>query len=134
MTIGHTRDGVTEDLDGRFREVLVVMRSTCLAEIFEQPGSRRARFRVQLGLDPSEFAELLKALVGTGPASQEHGTIGARILWHDASDVGVDDTIYRPVEGLAGFHPAIEKPSPPRLFLALAIWRFPLPRDVAHNG
>ena len=93
MTIGHTRDRVTEDLDGRFREVLVVIRSTCLAEIFEQPGSRLTRFRVQLGLDSSEFAELLKTLVGTGPASQEHGIVGTRFLWHDASDVGMNGEV-----------------------------------------
>ena len=131
MTIGHARHGVTEDLDGRFREMFVVIRSTCLAEIFEQPGSRLTRFRVQLGLDSSEFAELLKTLVGTSPASQEHGIVGTRVLWHDTSDVGVHDTIHRPVEDLACFHPSIEEPSPPRLFLDLAIWRLPLPRDVA---
>jgi hypothetical protein len=45
--------------------------------------------------------------------------------------VGVDEPIHRPVESLPRFHPSIEEPSPSRMFLDLAICRFPLPRDMA---
>ena len=51
MTIRHARDGVAEDLDGRFRQVLVVVRRTGLSQILEQPRRRLTGFCVQLGLD-----------------------------------------------------------------------------------
>ena len=57
----------------------------------------------------------LFSVVAARPASQEHRTIGVRILWHDASDVGVDDAIHRPVKGLARLHPPIEEPSESRV-------------------
>ena len=42
----------------------------------------------------------------------------------------MNDTIHGSVERLSRLHPAIEQPSPTRLFLDFSIRRLPIPRDV----
>jgi hypothetical protein len=102
----------------------------------ERPSWRGGRLRpVRCGGNRGTHGDLqgpwtlrrLEAGVRAGPAAEEDGGVGPRVVRHDASEVRVDDSVHRPVERLAGLHPAVEEPPPGRLLLGLAIRRLSAP-------
>ena len=81
MTIGDSANRMTEDLDRRLRDVLVVVRRTRLSKILEHPGLVFAGFDVRLGLDAGEIAELLGIdAFGREPPPRNTGSSGADSL------------------------------------------------------
>src|SRR5262249_58420637 len=56
VPIGDPADGMTQDLDGRLRQVLIVVCRTSLAEILELPGFLRAGLDVYPRFDAGELA------------------------------------------------------------------------------
>ena len=123
-------DRVAEDLDRRLGDVLVVVRRARLPQVLQLPGLLLAGLDVQPRLDAGEVAQRLEASVRARPAAEEDGGVGARVLRHDALEVGVHDAVHRPVERLAGLHPAVEQPPPGRPLLDLAVRRLPIPDHV----
>src|SRR5262249_4306948 len=113
MAVGDPADRVTEDLDRRLRDVLVVIRGTSLAKVLELPGFFRAGLHVRSRPNTREGAKLLKP--GIGPRSAAEKDSGVRIdsLRYDTPQMRVYDPVHRPVEGLARLHPAVEQPPPP---------------------
>src|SRR5271157_238667 len=112
VAIGDSANRMAEDLNRRLRKVLIVVRGTSLAEVLEHPGLVFTILHVCLGHDAGQIAELPKSSVRARSSPKEKRIVGARILRHDALDVGVDDAIHRPVKSLARLHPTVEEPSP----------------------
>ena len=56
VTIGDSSCGMAKDFDGRLGEMLVVIRRTSLAKIFEHPGLFFSGLDTRLRFDPGEVA------------------------------------------------------------------------------
>ncbi len=100
-----------------------VLGCACFSEVFQHPGFYFARLDVRFGNDASQITQLSKSQVRTRSTTGKDGIIEARILGHDALDVGVDSTIHRSIKRLPRFDAAIEDPAPAAAFFHLSIWR-----------
>src|SRR5436190_1269325 len=103
---------MSKDFDGRFGHVLVVVRGASLAEVLELPGLVLAGLDVGLELYSGQPAEFPETSIRTRPPAQEDGSIGLKVLRHEALNVRVDDTVHRSVERLPGLHSAVVEPTP----------------------
>src|SRR5262249_12432180 len=89
VAIGDCADRMAEDLDRGFGNVLIVIRRTRLAKIFQLPRLVFASLNVDPWLDAGKATEFLKSSIGACSSAEEHGMVGTRALRHDALDVGV---------------------------------------------
>ena len=87
MPIRDTADAVAQNLDRRFRHVLVVVGRRSFSQIFQNPEFLLTRFNILLGLHSRQFAQELKLLVGPRSAAMENWFVGLGCFWPDALEV-----------------------------------------------
>ena len=71
VAIRDPADGMAEDLDRGFRDVLVVVCCACLPQVLQLPRLLLAGLDIQLRLDAGEFAQRLEASVRAGAIAEE---------------------------------------------------------------
>ena len=92
--------------------MLVIVRRTRFAQVFEQPGLFFSGLNVLLGTNAGQLAQILESRVWTRASAKEYGSFRERIVWHDTLEVGMNRPVHRTVKSLIGFDPAVENPSP----------------------
>lgn len=112
MTVRDSTDGMAENLDGRLRNVFVIVGRACLAEILQVPWDLLASFNVQFRTNGSELAKSDKRCIGPTTSSAKHWIIGFWRLRHDVANVFMNDTVHRTVERLASLDSPKINPSP----------------------
>ena len=80
---------MTKDFDRRFGHVLIVVPCASLAEILELPGLVLAGLDVRLELYSGQPAEFPETSIRTRPPAQEDGSMGLKVLRHEALNVSV---------------------------------------------
>ena len=121
VPIRHAANRMTEDLDRRFRHVLVVVRRRSFSQIFQHPQFLFTGLYILLWPDSRQFAQELKLFVGTRSATGENWFVRLRRFRSDALQVSVNNAVHRPVKLLVGLHAAVVQPTVPTLF-ALTVW------------
>ncbi len=112
VPVSDTTDRVTEICDRRLGHVLVVVSRACFPKILQFPGFLFPSLDVQFQLDAGKSTQLVKTFVRPAPAAKTYRRIWQGMLRHDFPDMRVNNTVHRPVEGLAGLYSLVEQPSP----------------------
>ncbi len=68
VAVGDSADRMTEDLDRRLRNVLVIIRCTSLAEILENLGLWLVGLQIEPWFDTGQLTEFLKLNIRTSPS------------------------------------------------------------------
>src|SRR5579885_2970031 len=109
VTIRNAADRVTQNLDRRLRQILIVVRRKGLAEVLQFPRFVPPSLDIRPRLDASEDTQFLEARVRTRSSAQENGAVRAGVVRQDALEMCMHDVIHRTVEDLVRLHPAVEQ-------------------------
>ena len=112
VAVRDAADRVAQDFDRRLGQVLVVVCRTCFPKVLEFPRLLHPGFDVRPRLDAGQCAQFLEACVRARSPAQKNGGFRIGVLWQDALEMRMNDTIHRPVKRLSCLHAAIEQLPP----------------------
>ena len=112
VSVGDPSSRVAQDLNRRFRHMLVIVGRARFSQIFQDPRTFRSRFDISLMRDASQSAEFAESIVRPTTAAQEHRRIWVWIVGTQTLQVEADRAVHRPPKCFSRFHAPIVKPAP----------------------